>query len=392
MIPFNDALAIVLDSAREIGTEQVGINQALNRILAQDVLSDMDMPPFNKSAMDGYTCRSVDISNDLHVVETIPAGAVPQKSIGQNECAKIMTGAMVPPGADCVIKIEDTENVTGDTVRFIGNKHGKTNICVQGEDVVKGGVLLHKGELLKPQHLAVLAMVGCANPVVARRPNVGIIATGNELVEPSEKASMAQIRNSNSYQLYAQVAAMGALPNYYGIAGDREETINAKINEAQAENDVILLSGGISMGDFDLVPALMKKNGIKILFDRVNIKPGKPTTFGISDKVRCFGLAGNPVSTFVLFEVMVKPFLYKMMGHNFIPPGIHMPLGRTITRKNVRRESIVPVVFTGDKTVVPVEYHGSAHISSLIGADGLISIPAGVEEMKEGISVHVRQI
>ena len=392
MILFENALQIVLDSARETGIENVDIDRALNRVLAQDVISDIDMPPFNKSAMDGYACRREDILNELGVVETIPAGYVPRMSIHKNECAKIMTGAIVPPGADCVIKVEDTENISADTIRFTRKALSRNNICNRAEDIKKGDVVLRKGEILKPQHIAILSMVGCTNPLVACQPKVGIIATGNELIEPSEKAQESKIRNSNSYQLYAQVLAMGAIPFYYGIARDTEEAIDAKINKAIAESNVILISGGVSMGDFDLVPDILGKNGFKLLFEKVGIKPGKPTTFAISDRVCCFGLAGNPVSTFVLFEIMVKPFLFKMMGHNFAPGRVQMYLGKTIKRKRIQRESIIPVAFAGNEKVVPIEYHGSAHISSLSRADGLIFIPVGVHEIKEGKTVHVRQI
>lgn len=392
MILFEKAFQIVMNTVRALGVEQVSIDKALNRILAQDVTSDMDIPPFNKSAMDGYACRREDIFNELTIVETIPAAYIPQKRIHKNECAKIMTGAIVPPGADCVIKIEDTENISVNSIRYKMKTISKINICYKAEDIKKGDVVLCKGEIIRPQHIAVLASVGCTSPVVACLPRVGIIATGNELVEPSEKPPESKIRNSNSYQLFAQVLAMGARPCNYGIAEDTEEVLDAKIKKAIAENDVIILSGGVSMGEFDLVPGILKNNGVKLLFEEVGIKPGYPTTFGISDDVFCFGLAGNPVSTFVLFEIMVKPFLYKMMGYDYMPYKITMPLGKTIARKHTERESIIPVAITNDEKVIPIEYHGSAHINSICRADGLILIPVGVKEIKEGTIVYVRQI
>jgi len=391
MLLFEEALQIVMDSVRACGVEQVGIDLALNRILAQDVISDMDIPPFNKSAMDGYACRKEDILNELSIVETIPAAYVPQKSIHKNECAKIMTGAIVPPGADCVIKIEDTEKISANAIRFVGKTTAKINICYQAEDIKTGDLVLSKGEIIRPQHIAVLATVGITNPIVACRPKVGIIATGSELIEPSEKPPVSKIRNSNSYQLFAQAAAMGALPCNYGIAIDTNEAIDDKIKKAIAENDVILISGGVSVGDLDLVPEVLKENGIKLLFEKIGVQPGQPTTFGISNDIVCFGLAGNPVSTFVLFEIMVKPFLYKMMGHNFIPDKIAVPLGKTITRTHTERKSIVPVAFTNNEKVMPIEYHGTAHINSFCRADGFISIPVGVKELKESTIVNVRQ-
>ena len=169
-----------------------------------------------------------------------------------------------------------------------------------------GEVVLSKGEIIKPQHIAVLASVGCSHPQVSIRPRVGVISTGSELVEPCEKVEGPKIRNSNSYQLFAQIQRMGAVPVYYGIAEDTVESTDLYIRKAMAENNVVLVSGGVSMGDYDFVPEVFKKNGIKILFDQVAIQPGKPITFGVGENVICFGMPGNPVSTFVQFEILVK--------------------------------------------------------------------------------------
>ncbi|MHC4574152.1 MAG: molybdopterin molybdotransferase MoeA, partial [Planctomycetota bacterium] len=183
MLTFDQGLEMVLGSARELGAERVDIAHALNRVLAEDVTSDMDMPPFNKAVMDGYACRREDLGNELLVIETVPAGAPAQKSVGPNQCAKIMTGAAVPQGADCVIMKEFVETLGENTVRFV-SENAAANICLQGEDAKAGDVVLRRGTLLRPQHIAVLASVGCVQPVAARRPRVGVIATGDELVEP----------------------------------------------------------------------------------------------------------------------------------------------------------------------------------------------------------------
>ncbi|NQT03448.1 MAG: molybdopterin molybdotransferase MoeA, partial [Planctomycetes bacterium] len=225
MIPFEEALRTVLDSAHSLGSEHVDITLSINRILAEDVKSDMDMPPFNKSAMDGYTCRRADLANELEVVETIPAGYTPTKSIEPNQCAKIMTGAAVPQGADCVVMVEFTENPTDSTVRFVG-ENTDDHICLKGEDIKTGEVVLPKGMCIGPQHIAVLASVGCAQPVVSKRPRVGILATGDELVQPASRPGPSQIRNSNGFQLVAQVESMGAVARKYGIAKDTDKAIN----------------------------------------------------------------------------------------------------------------------------------------------------------------------
>ncbi|MFC1734872.1 gephyrin-like molybdotransferase Glp [Candidatus Hydrogenedentota bacterium] len=391
MIPFEDAFQTTIGSKRLLGSERVSIEDAPGRILAEDVVSDMDMPPFDKSAMDGYACRREDLSEELSIVETIPAGACPEKTLGPKECSKIMTGAMAPDGANCVIMVEYSENPTPKMVRFTGEKT-KDNICRKGEDIKKGDVVLSKGAWLRSQHVAVLAMVGCANPLVSCQPSVGIIATGDELVEPHVAPGLSQIRNSNSYQLCAQVTAAGAAPTYYGIAGDSADVLRATVEKAMAENDVVLLSGGVSMGDFDLVPGILRECGFDLKFEQVAVKPGKPTVFGVSDTSFCFGLPGNPVSTFAIFEILVKPFLYSMMGHDYKPAEIHMPLENTITSTKIERESWVPVCLTETGRVVQIEYHGSAHVNALCLADGLVKIPRGVSELKKGTLVYVRQI
>jgi len=391
MLPFEKALKTVLDSAHWLGSEHIDIAAALNRILAEDVKSDIDMPPFNKAAMDGYACRREDLANELAIIETIPAGVPPKNVIGPNQCAKIMTGAMVPQGADCVIMVEFTENPSENKVRFTG-KETDDNICAKAEDIKAGDIVLRKGTLIRSQHLATLAAVGCSNPCVAVRPKVAIIATGNELVEPSQSPSLSQLRDSNSFQLAAQAETVGAVTKNYGIARDTRQAIDAAIKTAIVENDVVLISGGVSMGDFDFVPDILKQNGIELMFEKIAIKPGKPTVFGLSESVFCFGMPGHPVSGFVMCELLVKPFLYKLMGHNFTPVEIKVPLGTSVSRKKAGRPYWIPVVITDEGTARPLEYHGSAHFNALCGADGLLCIPKGTAELKEGTVVSVRRI
>ncbi len=388
---FEDALKIVHDNARRLDTEQVALRDAPGRILAADVVSDIDMPPFNKSAMDGYACRKCDLQNELSVIETIAAGAVPGRTISPNECSKIMTGAIVPDGADFIVPVEYTETVGETGVRCV-DAPSRDNICLQGEDVRTGDVVLRAGELVQPQHVGVLATVGCASPVVSRRPRVGIVATGDELVEPTEKPGPSQIRNSNSYQLFAQAERAGAIPRYHGIALDTKESTDAIVKEAIAENDVILLSGGVSMGDFDVVPDILKENGIKLLFEKIAVKPGKPTVFGVSDDVFCFGLPGNPVSTFVIFELIVRPFLAALMGHEFSPLVTSMTLDNDVVRRRTSRASWFPVQRISASTVTSLDYHGSAHLNAFTVADGMICVPRGVKELKKGSKVDVRQV
>ncbi len=391
MISFVRAQEIVMECARVLDSEEVALSESLHRILAEDIRSDIDMPPFDKSAMDGYACRRADLDRELAVIEIIQAGTSPTKTVGERQCAKIMTGAMLPEGADCVVMIEYTEEVREGVVRFTGAST-RDNICRRSEDIREGDVVLERGERIAPPHVAVLATVGCVRPRVYRKARVGIIATGDELVEPGERPGPSQIRTSNSCQLYAQALDADTLPTYYGIARDTAASLDGALKRAMAENDVVLLSGGVSKGDFDLVPGIMTQNGIEILFDSIAMKPGKPTTFGVSPTVYCFGLPGNPVSTFIQFEILVKPFLYKLMGHDFRPTHSMLPLASRLEPKRVDRETWLPVRITPDGRVEPGAYHGSAHINALCEADGLIVLPVGAGVFEEGTLVRVRPL
>jgi molybdopterin molybdotransferase len=391
MLPFEEALRTVLNSARSLGSEHVDITLALNRILAEDATSDMDMPPFNKSLRDGYACRRADLALELDVVEIIPAGCIPTKSIEPDQCAKIMTGAVLPQGADCVVMVEFAENPTDSTVRFNG-ENTDDHVSLKGEDIKAGDVVIPKGTRIGPQHIGILACVGCTQPLVSKRPRVGILATGNELVQPECKPGPSQIRNTNSYQLAAQVENGGAIAKNYGTAKDTDEAIDTMFKKAVEENDVVIVSGGVSMGDFDLVPGIFRQNNIELLFENVAIKPGKPTVFGVSENVYCLGLPGNPVSTFVIFELLVKPFLYKLMDYDYKPAAVKLPLGESIKRKKTERQSWIPVVITDDGMLKPVDYHGSAHINALCNADGLVRIGVDIEGIDKGTVVPVRLI
>jgi len=391
MITFAQAAAIVRGSARYLGDERVPLPACRGRVLAADVRADLDLPPFDKSAMDGFACRRADLPGPLTVIETVAAGASPTRDLGPGLCTRIMTGAPIPRGADCVVKFEDAEVLPDATVRCLA-AHTADNICRQGEDVRRGDTVLARGTLVAPQHVAVLASVGCAQVPVARRPRVAILATGDELVPVDALPARGQIRNSNGPQLEAQAWAAGALPTVHGpVRDDRDELVGA-MRRALAESDVILLSGGVSEGDFDLVPQVMQAVGLEIRFDRVAVKPGRPTTFAVGPEVWCFGLPGNPVSTFMQFEFLVKPLLRLLMGCDQEPPVVTARLAAPVTRRKSARESWLPVVLTDAGEVRALEYHGSAHINALCRADGFIVLPAGVTSLAEGALVRVRPL
>ena len=217
----------------------------------------MDMPPFDKSAMDGYACRAEDARSVLEVVEVIPAGYQPRHAIRANQCAKIMTGAILPHGADCVIPVEDVEELSETKIRFKGERIAP-NICRRGEDVVAGQKLVSAGTRITAKEIASLALAGCAAPVVSRKPRIGIIATGDEIVEPHVVPQSAQIRNSNSYQLYAQCLQFGCRPFSSGNRPGHNRRHRRRCRRAGQGNDLVLLTGGVSMGDFDLVPVAVE--------------------------------------------------------------------------------------------------------------------------------------
>ncbi|MBU2650788.1 MAG: molybdopterin molybdotransferase MoeA [Bacteroidetes bacterium] len=391
MILFEEALALVLENVPVLPSEEIPFMESIGRVLAAPVTSDLNMPPFDKSAMDGFAFRMSDMDKELLIRETIPAGKVPEKAIGEGQCSKIMTGAMIPQGADAVVPVEDTEPAGRDSIRILADKV-KTNISRLGEDVREGDIVLTAGTWVQPPHIAVMASVGCTKPRVAVKPKIGIISTGDELVEPDEKPGPSQIRNSNSWQLLAQAKLSGAEPYYYGIAPDTEDESYRILDKAIHENQVVLLTGGVSMGDFDFIPKVFRKLGIRIIFETVAMQPGKPTVFGHLGDKRIFGLPGNPVSSYNTFNIFVKPMIRRMMGMKENDKRLILPMGVTYQRKRSDRMSWIPVSINREGFVIPLEYHGSGHIHSLSSADGMIAIPIGETILKEGARVHVRQL
>lgn len=391
MIIFEEALAMVRNSVVTPEPEQVLLARAHGRVLAQDVFADIEMPPFNKSAVDGYACRRQDLPGPLEVVEVIAAGVVPESVIAAGQCSKIMTGSMIPQGADTVIMVEDTEILVDGRIMFTREKTS-ANIAWKAEDVTLGQQVLSKGTLLKPQHIAILAAMGVAKPFVYRQTVAGIITTGDELVEPGQKPGPSQIRNSNAHQLMAQAEMMGLRTVYLGIASDTPESIRQILTEGFKTCDIILLTGGVSMGDFDYVPAVLKEMDVQIQFKSIAVQPGRPTVFGIRGNKFLYGLPGNPVSSFVQFELLVKPLAYKTMGYEYQPQIVRLPLAQDFSRKKGNRKSFIPVRITPEGKIQPIEYHGSAHIHSYEDADGIMAIEMGETFIAAGELRNVRQL
>jgi molybdopterin molybdotransferase len=298
---------------------------------------------------------------------------------------------MLPKGADTVIMVEDVEITGTDTIRFSASRTAP-NFCIKAEDISKGEKVLEKGTCIRPQEIAILASVGCAEPEVYKQPRIGIISTGDELVEPAETPARSQIRNSNAYQLLAQAKQANCLANYFGIARDTEEATLSIIQQAADESDIVILTGGISAGDFDFVPAVIQQVGFDIKFRSMAVQPGKPVIFATRNNQYLVALPGNPVSSFVQFEMLVKYLIQLITVNQVHAREIKAPIGIDYSRKKTGRKAFFPVYLTTEGTAMPVEYHGSAHIHSYIHAEGIATIEIGENEITKGTSINVRLI
>ncbi len=390
MLDFDDAFMMTISAARTMPTEKTTLFLALGRILAEDVFADVDMPRFDRAAMDGFACQRADLAQPLNIVETVLAGAMPKNAIKAGTCSKIMTGAPVPQNADVVFPVEDSEQTNDHLVRFVGETEKlATNIDPLGHDMKTGDLVFRKGTRLLPQHIAMLASVGKAEFLVYARPVVGIIATGSEIIDCAKMPTGAQVRNSNSYELFAQVLQMGALPKPYGIVDDTKAALTNVLNKAFSECNVVLISGGVSMGEADFVPEVLRECGVTLHFDSIAMRPGKPTKFGTTKRNFVFGIPGNPVTAFVVFELLVKPFLYEMMGHRFEPPTVYAPMAQSLTREVARRRAYYPICFDETGKALVIEYHGSGHSMALARAQGLICLPRGCYEVAEDFIIPI---
>jgi len=390
----NEALKIIIENIEPLDAVETGIDSAYNKVLAEDIKSDIDIPPFNKSAMDGYAVRSSDLDTvpvALKVIDVIPAGCISTKKIQDRACIKIMTGAPVPSGADSVIIIEDTEKIADGRVLFSKKCEPGQNVCVKGEDIRKGDIVLRKGALIRGAEIAILASVGKTEVSVIRTPSIGIVSTGNEIVEPSQPLQNGKIRNSNGPMLTALGKALGCDVEYLGIAGDEEDELGEVIRKG-FQKDILLLSGGVSAGDYDLIPALLQKDHAVILFHKIRVKPGKPLLFARKGKCRIFGIPGNPVSNFTTFQIFIKPAVLRMMGR----PDYCLQLTDAVMsvdfHNKSRRVHIVPSHCSVDKGsfyVTPFTLNGSADIIGCSDSNCLAVIEEGTGVIRKGKKVKI---
>lgn len=394
MRPLTDAQRQVLDTVPALPAVPTPLADCGGLVLAEDIIAGHDIPPFDNSAMDGYAVLASDVESTpiiLKVLEDVPAGSLPTQAVGPGHAIKIMTGAPLPAGADAVVRVEDTEPGAGTVTILTGAPVG-TSVRRAGGDIAAGSTVAIAGTRLGPNHLGVLASVGAANPTVFRRPTVAVLSTGDELV-PYQTARLepGQIRGTNGLVLVSVLTELGATVLDLGIVGDDADALGEALATAAAEADAVVTSGGVSMGEYDLVKAVLTELG-GIEFWQVAMQPGKPFAFGMIDGTPLFGLPGNPVSVFVAFEQFVRPALLHMMGapRPFRPrlAGIIDEDVHTSPEKTV----FVRVALTWEGTTPHARPSGgqdSNVLSALASADALAVIPVGTGEVEAGSVVEL---
>ncbi|KAA3616168.1 MAG: molybdopterin molybdenumtransferase MoeA [Calditrichaeota bacterium] len=396
MLTVKEAFNVIINETRQLGEEITTLENATGRVLAENITTDIDMPPFDRSMMDGYAVRSVDVHStptELKIVGFIPAGEFPQFSIKRGEAAKIMTGAPMPAGADSVREVELTRRSdTTSTVQILEPTQAGQHIVFKGTEMQKGSRVLAKGTFINPSVVGVLATAGKPRIAVFRTPKVSILSTGDELVAPSEKPGMGQIRNSNSYTLHALCQNLGVESQMLGVAKDERDTIKQKI-EAGLSSDVLLISGGVSMGDLDFVTDVFNDLKLEVYFEKVAIKPGKPTVFAKHQNGLVFGLPGNPVSSSTVFEVFVRPAIRKMMGFsNFRHKLILAEITESFVNKSQREVYHPAITFykNGQYFTRPLMTKGSGDITGFSAHNSFLICPRENIKLSKGSQCEVQ--
>ena len=399
LTPLQEAQRIVLEAAAPLGLEKISLIEALSRVLGEDIVAARDNPPWDNSAMDGFAVRAEDIKQDhaigkpvtLTIIEDVPAGKMPTKTVGPGQAIRIMTGAPVPNGADTVLKVEETEP-TQHSVRVFKPEPRGSNIRPQGEDVKKGDCIIAKGTQIRPGEAGMLAILAKSFVMVYQQPRVAILSTGDELADLDERFSEEKIINSNSYGIAAAVKEAGGTPILLGIARDNPASLKEKITHGLAA-DIIVLSGGVSMGDYDFTKAVFKDLGAEMHFWKLAIRPGQPLAFGKIQGKLAFGLPGNPVSSMVTFEQLVRPAMLKMGGHrSYGRPVVQALFQEKFSKRNDRRHFLRGVLTTDDGVfkVRTTGDQGSGILTSMVKANCLIDLPEAVERVNPGDVVTVQ--
>ncbi len=407
MISVEEARAFVLSHFHPLEPERVPILEALDRVLAEDIVSDINVPPFNNSAMDGYAVRAEDIAGAssshpvrLRVIADLAAGYMPEATVERGTAVRIMTGAVLPPGADTVVRFEETSEAVGQKATGKDSNHVEilhevkrgSNVRAAGEDIRLGEVVLPKGTVVRAPEVGLLASVGRSQVLVHRRPRVAVLATGDELVGVDEPVGPGKIRNSNEYSNAAAIIKAGGIPIQLGIARDNVKDLTDKIRAGlDACADLFITSAGVSVGDYDVVKDVLNREG-QMHFWQVSMKPGKPLAFGTISGVPILGLPGNPVSAIVSFEVFARPAILTMLGKTkFRRPTVEAVLQEDVENLAGRRNYIrVYVARTADGYVVrSTGEQGSGILTSIVRANGLLAMDENATAHKRGDRVQV---
>ncbi|OPJ64273.1 gephyrin-like molybdotransferase Glp [Clostridium chromiireducens] len=393
MISVEEALRIILEESKALEGEEKNILSCLNKVLAEDIYSRDNLPPFDKSAMDGYAIKSEDtdlykdgVSIELEIVDLIKAGESSDKELKNGQAMKIMTGAPVPEGANAVIQIEKVE-VREDTLHISEKVKNGCNVIKLGEEIKVGDIALRKGTLIRPTEIGVLASLGYSKIKVPRNPVVSILTTGDELVEINETPKFGQIRNSNEYSLKALIQNLGLEALSFGIVEDKKDTLKSKVKEALEKSDIVITSGGASVGDFDFVEQVLNEINADIKFQSVAIKPGKPISFAVIDKKLFFSLPGNPLSAITTFEEFVKPACEKMLGKNMESDNTFPVILAEDFKEKEGRSKYIYVKIKAENGKLYAYKAGSQSSNQLITmskANGIIIMPEGIGYKKAG--------
>ena len=380
---------------REVGaargtmrTEQVPVLEAAGRILAEEITADRDYPPFPRSARDGYAVRAADVPGDLQVIGEVRAGEVFRGSVSPGGAVEIMTGAPLPEGADAVVMVEHTEHI-GNLVRVGRTLKTGENFNAQGIEAKQGSTVLSAGRRLGFAEIALLAMVGRECATVYRRPRVAILPTGDEIVEAGQQPEPFQIRNSNAWSMAVQVARAGGDPHILPIARDNYESTRGLIEQG-LEDDLLLLSGGVSAGKYDIVERVLADLGAKFFFDRVLVQPGQPLVFGTAREKIFFGLPGNPASTMVTFEVFARAAVELLSGsHEVSLRLLQAQLSKDFRHKPGLTRFLPAQVSADGSTVTPEPWQGSGDVNSLTRANAFLVTDPDRESWAAGDMIRV---
>ena len=374
-------------------SELVALPDCIGRVLRDNVRADADSPPFNRSIRDGFAVQASDVGTvpaELDVVGESRAGRSFNGTVSGGQCCEIMTGAQVPDGADAVVMVEDTERLSDTHVRILRAVTSGRSVQATGTECREGDLILEPGRRIQAGEIGILASLGCAEVRVSRRPRVAIVSTGDELVEVDKTPGPAQIRNSNSFTIFAQVLEAGGDPTMLGIARDDADDLRSKLSDG-LRYDMLITSGGVSMGKYDLVEGIFAEYGVEIGFDKIAMKPGKPTVFGWKDRTFVFGLPGNPVSTIVSFQLFVRPLIHRLLqlsdaGNTFLDAVLTEEV-----RCDPARAACVPAGVSfeeGQYQVAPVAWKGSSDLVGLSRANSYVLIPQREGVLEKGTSVR----